>query len=138
MKMLIKKIPKRLKLLFFIENLLLFILITVFWCFLGEFKFNPFSANFTKWSNTLKQFVGNLRTNYLSVFDHFVGLALKGLSFREELTNLAFFCSKREICWKLTIKTTERHHWHRSGVFIVNFEYILHIVLVFLLLTLNM
>ena len=28
----------------------------------------------------LKQFVGNLPTNCLSVFDHFVGLALKGLS----------------------------------------------------------
>ena len=33
---------------------------------------NPLSANPTKWSNTLKQFV-------LSVFDHFVKLALKGL-----------------------------------------------------------
>ena len=29
-----------------------------------------------------------------------------------------------EICSKLTIKTPERCHWHRSGVFIVNFEYI--------------
>ena len=43
--------------------------------------FNPLSAKFIKWSNTLKQFVGNLPTNCLSVFDHFVGLALKGLSF---------------------------------------------------------
>ena len=34
--------------------------------------FNPLSANPTKWSNTLKQFVGKLPTNYLSVFDHFV------------------------------------------------------------------
>ena len=42
--------------------------------------FNPLSANFTKWSNTLKQFVGKLATNCLSVFDHFVRLALKGLS----------------------------------------------------------
>ena len=42
-------------------------------------KLNPFSANFTKWSNTLKQFVGDLPTNCLSVFDHFVGLALKRL-----------------------------------------------------------
>ena len=42
--------------------------------------FNPLSANFTKWSNTLKQFVGKLPTNCLSVFDHFVGLALKGLT----------------------------------------------------------
>ena len=41
---------------------------------------NPLSANFTKWSNTLKQFVSNLTTNCLSVFDHFVGLTLKGLT----------------------------------------------------------
>ena len=40
---------------------------------------NPLSANFTKWSNTLNQFVGKLPTNCLSVFDHFVVLALKGL-----------------------------------------------------------
>ena len=40
---------------------------------------NPLSASFTKWSNTLKQFVGKLPTNCLSVFGHFVGLALKGL-----------------------------------------------------------
>ena len=42
-------------------------------------RFNPLCANFTKWSNTLKQFVGKLPTNCLSVFDHFVRLALKGL-----------------------------------------------------------
>ena len=36
------------------------------------------------------------------------------------------------------LKTPERRHWHRSGVFIVNFEYISQVVLVFLLLTLNM
>ena len=40
---------------------------------------SPLSANPTKWSNTLKQFVVNLPTNCLSVFGHFVGLALKGL-----------------------------------------------------------
>ena len=43
-----------------------------------------------------------------------------------------------EICSMLTIKTPERCHWRRSCVFIVNFEYILHLILVFLLLTLNM
>ena len=42
--------------------------------------FNPLSVNVTKWSNTFKQFVGKLPTNCLSVFDHFVGLALKGLT----------------------------------------------------------
>ena len=36
----------------------------------------PLSANPTKWSNTLKKFVGNFPTNCLSVFDHFVKLAL--------------------------------------------------------------
>ena len=41
--------------------------------------FNPLSANFTKWSNTLKQLVSKLPTICLSVFDHFVGLALKVL-----------------------------------------------------------
>ena len=35
--------------------------------------FNPLSANPTKWLSTLKQFVG-------SVFDHFVGLTVKGLT----------------------------------------------------------
>ena len=40
---------------------------------------NSLNANFTKWSNTRKQFVGKLPTFCLSVFDHFVGFALKGL-----------------------------------------------------------
>ena len=39
-----------------------------------------------------------------------------------------------EICSKLTVKTPKRR---RFGAFIVNFEQIAHIVLVFLLLTLN-
>ena len=38
---------------------------------------NPLSANPTKWSTTLKQFVGKA-DQLFSVFDHFVGLALKG------------------------------------------------------------
>ena len=38
------------------------------------------SVNPTKWSKTFKQFVGNLPTNCLSAFDHFVILALKSLS----------------------------------------------------------
>ena len=41
---------------------------------------NPLSANQTKWSNTLKQFVGKLPTNCLSVFDHFVRLVLEVLN----------------------------------------------------------
>ena len=42
-----------------------------------------------------------------------------------------------EICLKLTIKTPERRHWRRSGVFIGNFKQISHVILVFLLSTLN-
>ena len=42
-----------------------------------------------------------------------------------------------EICSNLTIKTLERRQLRLSGVFIVNFEHISHLVLVFLLLTLR-
>ena len=37
-----------------------------------------------------------------------------------------------EICLKLTIKTPWRRHWRRAGVFIVNFEHISDLVIVFL------
>ena len=33
-----------------------------------------------------------------------------------------------EMCSMLTVKTPERRHWHRSGVFIVNFEHISYLV----------
>ena len=42
-----------------------------------------------------------------------------------------------EIWLKLTIKTSKRRHWRRSGVFIVNSEHVSHFALVFLLLTLS-
>ena len=38
---------------------------------------------------------------------------------------------------KLTLKTSEWCHWHRSSVFIVNFEHTCYLFLVFLLFTLN-
>ena len=34
---------------------------------------NPLNANPTKWPNTLKQFVGKLSSNCLSVFGHLKG-----------------------------------------------------------------
>ena len=46
-----------------------------------SFFINSLSANPAKWPNTLKQFVGELPTNCLSVPDHFVKLAFKGLNF---------------------------------------------------------
>ena len=42
-----------------------------------------------------------------------------------------------EVCSELTIKTPERRQWLRSGVFIINFEHISHLALVFPLLTLS-
>ena len=42
-----------------------------------------------------------------------------------------------EICSELTIKTPERNR-RRSGIFIINFEHISHLVLVLILLTWNM
>ena len=42
-----------------------------------------------------------------------------------------------EIFSNLTVKTPERRHLRRSGVFIINFEHISHLVLIFLLLTLK-
>ena len=53
--------------------------------------FSPLSANFTKWSNALNQFVGNLPTNCLSVFNHLVGLALKGLGTHVITEKTSFF-----------------------------------------------
>ena len=49
--------------------------------------FNPLGANPTKCSNTLKQILGNLPTNCLSVFDYFLILALKGFMMSHLLTN---------------------------------------------------
>ena len=61
-----------------------------------------------------------------------------------ELSQLEFTSSKLtteelrcEICSTLIIKTPERRQWRRSDVFIVNFENISHLLLVFPLLTLS-
>ena len=58
-------------------------ILSTFKCF--PENFSPWSASPTEWSDTLKQFVGSLPTNWLSVFDHSVGLALNGLIKKEVL-----------------------------------------------------
>ena len=45
----------------------------------ATYLLNPLNAKPIKGSNTFKQFVGKVPTNCLSVFDHFIGLALEGL-----------------------------------------------------------
>ena len=48
-------------------------------------RLDPLKANPT---NTLKSLVGNLPTNCFSLFDRFVGLALKGLRFLKTTLDL--------------------------------------------------
>ena len=67
-------------------------------CHLGENLFNFLNAKLTMWPNTLKQFVGNLPTNCLSVFGHFVGLALKGLIDSQNILTVVTFWSIIGIC----------------------------------------
>ena len=77
---------------------------------------NFLSANPTKWPNTVKQFVGNLLTNCLSVFDHFVKLALKRLislggnhtNVLNHLVKNLFFLEFFFFFWKLQINFTQR------------------------------
>ena len=73
------------------------------------------------------QGVGN--DSFLKNFAYSAGIYLLKVNNRYTRT-------KCETCSKLTIKTPERRQW-RSGVFIVNFEHTSHLVLEFLLLTLN-
>ena len=70
---------------------------------------------------------------------------VNGQNILKAISKLTFTCSKSketlekrcEICSKLIIKSPEQRHWRRSGGFIVNFEHILQIFRVFLLLKLN-
>ena len=66
----------------------------------GTLVLNPLGANPTKCSKTLKKFVGKLPAICLSVFGHFVELALKELTNfthsrpnpgRRDKNNLTFF-----------------------------------------------
>ena len=74
-----------------------FILATLLILWKNVLYVSPLSANTTKWSNTLKQFVGNFSTNCLSVFDHFVKLVLKGLSYGQG------HCVQNSISTKITL-----------------------------------
>ena len=83
-----------------------------------------------------------IKTDLLRIY---CGLPPAGFKMFYILTHPAFNCSNSnrntrticEICSKLTMKTLERRQLRRSGVFIVHFEQISPIVLMFLSLTLN-
>ena len=72
---------------------------------------NPLSANPSKWSNTLKQFVAKLPTNCLSVFDHFVGLALKGLIRIYKVVMNAVYLKLSVRRWYSSIELRSRSTW---------------------------
>ena len=83
--MLYQKIKNLVLLIFRTTQIMLKITSELFSCFFKTYFLNIFlnalSGNPTKWSNTLKQLVGNLPTNCLSAFDDFTGLERKGLVF---------------------------------------------------------
>ena len=75
---------------------------------------NPLSANLTKFLNTLKQFVSKLPTNCLSAFDHFVGLALKGLTYVKSIGDFSFIIEM--ISWKtFYIPSYVQQHFSFTG-----------------------
>ena len=98
----------------------------------------------------LKKFVSITYSRYISPHPNHLEEILSLLSQQIHIfhiTQLTFTCSKSKLeileqgvkyVQKLTTKTPERCQSRCSGVFIVNFEHISHLVLVFLLLTLNM
>ena len=88
------------------------------------------TANNDKGSNFEMQSFESLKYSITETSDP-VGIYLLKVNNRNTRTRF-------EICSKLTIKTPEQRHWRHFGIFIVNFEDISHLVLVFLLLTLNM
>ena len=61
-------------------------------CWLENSNLKSLSANPTKWSNKLKQFVSKLPTNSLSVFDPFVWLVPKGWSLYYFLWSISCLC----------------------------------------------
>ena len=103
-----------------------------------HFLYRHFSASIGKQSITmhLKVTVIMINMALLLIVFHVVWGAFPSGNYIFKVNNRNTR-TKCEICSKLTIKTPERRHLRRSGVFIVNFEHISHLVLVFLLLTLN-
>ena len=107
------------------------------------------SAQSSDWNNieVSKPTKSNGLSNYVKVtYSENVSPFLGSINLRYPLPAVIYLLkvnnkntrTKCEICSKLTIKTPERRHWRRFGVFIVNFEHISHLPQLFPLLTLNM
>ena len=62
-------------------------------------RLNPLSTIFLKWPNTVKQFVGKLPTNCLSVFGHFKKMVLKGITINLKLLNIDMSSACIYLCY---------------------------------------
>ena len=88
--------------------------------------------------NNIKKWFCNFPScllDFLKLFSSYVIIPVDNYMFKVNNRNTS---TRYEIGSKLTIKIPERRHWCRSGVAIVNFEHMPHLVQVFLLFTLNM
>ena len=99
--------------------------------FLFFFFQETFSILFSKSRTSLKYSIREWGLMGEWINNHFMYIPTSIYLFKVKNENTRARC---EICSKLKIRTPERH----SGVFIVNFEHISHLVLVFLWFILNM
>ena len=98
---------------------------------IGKSAINARSDSLTANVSPQSQFLV-VKHNFISSKTRFpVGIYLLKVDDRNIITRC-------KICSQLTIRTPERRQWRPCGVFVVSFEYISHLVLLFLLLTLNM
>ena len=93
----------------------------------------------TGFSSILKVNFGHVFVNSLDKYlfiDIFIDLALISSQLTVACWKAAIETLKKrcEICSKVTRKTPEWRQWRRSDVFNVNFEHVLHLFLIFLLL----
>ena len=98
-----------------------------------SWKYSQSSWLYFEWLKFV--FRNNTSGNFLKILPYFLqSIPVDIYLFKVNNKNTRTRC---EICSKLTMKTPERRQWRCSGVFIVNFEHISHLILVFLLLTLG-
>ena len=81
----------------------------------------PLCANSTKWLTTLKQLADKVPTNFLSVFNQFMGLALKGIFFEQFKIRggirggsdfYYFYDQNLVICYKVCLQTCFTNFWN--------------------------
>ena len=78
---------------------------------------NPLSKKLTKWPNTLKQFVGNLPTNCLNVFGHFIGLAIKGLNSSSSKPSSTVTMNRKTLIFSNHFKLSQRNQCKKFHIF---------------------